>query len=229
MMAFTRWNQVRRMVGRTLALALLVVSLTSLAAAHDAHAQSDEPTPMCNGTAATIWVDSTYTIHGGPDNGKQYLLANGLAPDVQAEKIVLVLRGTPGADVIVGTAQDDVIYGNVAAETPDGDDLICGGGGNDYLSGVAGNDTIFGGTGDDTLSGGAGDDKLYGENGYDTLRGSAGDDEMHGGADDDHLFGWKGIDKFYGDDGFDTANDVNKFPGEVDSYDSIERFDYQAP
>lgn len=71
------------------------------------------------------------------------------------------LRGTQGADTLVGGADDDVIYGFEGADT------LKGGGGNDVLAGNEGNDVLQGGDGDDYLLGGAGNDTIDGGAGND--------------------------------------------------------------
>jgi Ca2+-binding RTX toxin-like protein len=107
--------------------------------------------PMCNGQTATIYVNAAGKIVGGPDNGKTY----------RGE-----LRGTNGADVIVGTNGKDEIDGK------GGDDILCGGNGNDEIEGGSGNDTLFGE---------AGKDELKGEDGNDTLTGGPSADKFDGG------------------------------------------------
>lgn len=71
------------------------------------------------------------------------------------------LRGTQGADTLVGGADDDVIYGFEGADT------LKGGGGNDVLAGNEGNDVLQGGDGDDYLLGGPGADTIDGGAGND--------------------------------------------------------------
>lgn len=217
-----------RIAARTLAPAMLLVSLTPLAA-HATPALSVDA-PFCgvsgveapgsapldpNRKQATVWVDTNNVVHAPadhPDNGKPYMFyqasvtqADGTVRQFTPADVVLVLRGTPGDDVMVGTRFDDAIYGNVAAQSLDGsgsgsNDVVCGDGGNDFLIGVAGTDTIYGGPGNDILSGGAGSDALDGGAGTDTLRGGAGDDRLTGGPN---------ADSFYGSQGDDTATDYN--------------------
>jgi len=79
-------------------------------------------TPMCNGQAATIYVNAEGIIVGGPDNGKLYKHK---------------LEGTSGVDVIVGTSDKDDI------DAKAGNDVVCGGGANDVLEGAGGNDHLF--------------------------------------------------------------------------------------
>lgn len=71
------------------------------------------------------------------------------------------LRGTQGADTLVGGAGDDVIYGFEGADT------LKGGGGNDVIAGNEGNDVLQGGDGDDYLLGGPGNDTIDGGAGND--------------------------------------------------------------
>lgn len=125
------------------------------------------------------------------------------------------LRGTPGADRLMGGAQADAIWGRGSA------DRLFGMGGNDKVKGEAGADTISGGTGNDRVTGGAGDDRadggagndrlaggggadlLWGQAGRDVLRGQGGTDRLIGGADDDALQGGGGNDKAEGGAGRD--------------------------
>ncbi len=106
----------------------------------------------CNGREATIRVDETGIVRGGPLDGQPY---------------AGVLEGTDGDDVILGTSRADEIMGN---------------GGNDVICGDGGADTIHGGAGDDLLFGGPGDDRLFGDDGNDTLQGGEGRDFADGGA-----------------------------------------------
>ncbi|PIG94248.1 FG-GAP repeat protein [Gloeocapsopsis sp. IPPAS B-1203] len=65
---------------------------------------------------------------------------------------MVIIRGTPSNDTLVGTRFADTIYGLV---------------GNDLLLGLAGSDTLYGGLGNDTLNGGIGIDSLIGGLGND--------------------------------------------------------------
>ena len=65
-----------------------------------------------------------------------------------------VIRGTPGADRLVGTSLPDALVG---------------GAGNDALLGLGGDDILVGGRGNDRISGGEGDDIAYGDAGDDTI------------------------------------------------------------
>lgn len=94
-------------------------------------------TSVCNGMLATIYVNTSGTIVGGPKDGKPY---DGL------------LVGTTGNDVMLGTAGNDHVIGN------GGDDTICGADGNDQLQGNNGNDTMVGGEDGDSFKGGGGND-----------------------------------------------------------------------
>jgi len=124
----------------------------------------------------------------------------------------LDLRGTPGADTLLGAALDDTIDGG------DGADIIDGGAGNDRLlggdesmagtgddiRGGAGNDQLHGGAGDDRLDGGEGDDLLYGDGGDDRLNGGLGNDRLEGGDGNDTLDGSPGDDYLSGGAGDDV-------------------------
>jgi VCBS repeat-containing protein len=75
------------------------------------------------------------------------------------------LKGTPGADTLIGTEMDDMITSVV------GDDRIGGGvAGDDYLDGGAGNDVLLGGDGKDWLIGGLGNDVMTGGGEADQFR-----------------------------------------------------------
>jgi CSLREA domain-containing protein len=105
-----------------------------------------EPAPVCSGRTATVYVQTTGVIKGGPDNGVVY---NGR------------LRGTTGADIMVGTAGNDIFIGSR------GNDRFCGGGGNDNIKGGAGKYSLFGEGGKDKLNGGGGSDRCVGGPGKD--------------------------------------------------------------
>jgi Ca2+-binding RTX toxin-like protein len=157
--------------------------------------QPPPPSPICNGLAATIWVENGI-IRGGSQNGAAYNK---------------VLTGTHGDDVIVGTDNTDIIFGL------NGNDTICGLGGADIIESGNGDDAAFGGSGHDAikgwhgvdlLDGGEGDDALFGWNGTDTLFGGDGNDTLDGGSGDDVLDGQSGdYDTLFGGDGNDTIND----------------------
>lgn len=95
--------------------------------------------PVCNGMLATIFVNASGIIVGGPKNNRTY---KGL------------LVGTAGNDVMLGTGSDDRINGI------NGDDTICGAGGNDRLNGNNGDDTMVGGGDSDRFKGGGGNDTV---------------------------------------------------------------------
>jgi hypothetical protein len=75
-----------------------------------------------------------------------------------------VAKGTPAADVIVGSGRGDRIGGGA------GRDSICAGAGRDVVHGGPGRDRIYGGVGKDRLFGGRGRDRLFGGPGRDLLR-----------------------------------------------------------
>jgi CSLREA domain-containing protein len=111
--------------------------------------------PMCNGQTATIYVNNSGIIVGGPNNGQAY-----------AGK----LNGTAGADVMVGTNGRDEFSAR------GGNDVLCGRGNNDELEGGGGRDRIFGEDGNDILAGEGGNDTLTGGLGADRFRGGEGTD-----------------------------------------------------
>lgn len=115
-------------------------------------------TPSCGGELATIFVDESGIIHGGPTHGLPY---SG------------VLAGTRGDDVILGTIGDDLIIGG------HGDDILCGGAqGDDMLLGGHGSDVFITGEGDDFLVGGQGNDLMTGGLGADFFVGGGGFDTV---------------------------------------------------
>lgn len=76
--------------------------------------------PTCNGSTATIYVDSGLIV-GGASNGQAY---------------AGTLTGTSSADVIVGTSGDDIINAS------GGNDTICPGDGTDTVDGGTGTNTL---------------------------------------------------------------------------------------
>ena len=100
------------------------------------------PAPTCNGQTATIYVNNSGVIVGGPNNGLTYTGK---------------LNGTAGSDVIVGTNGRDEVSAR------GGNDIVCGRGDNDELEGGGGRDQIFGEDGNDILAGEGGNDTLTGE------------------------------------------------------------------
>jgi Ca2+-binding RTX toxin-like protein len=168
----------------------------------------------CKGVSATVYVDGTGTIVGGPSDGQAY---NGvLKGDVTSPNVI---KGTDGDDRIVGGILDDLICagpGNDFVNGGRGDDVIWGQAGEDDLIGGVGSDEVHGGGGADNLdeSGGSANDtnSLYGEGGRDHIDGSRGDDyinggsgrdTINGGAGDDEIVGGKGADILFGDGGND--------------------------
>ncbi|SLN56708.1 Bifunctional hemolysin/adenylate cyclase precursor [Roseivivax jejudonensis] len=109
-----------------------------------------------------------------------------------------VLRGTDGADRIVGTAWADTLAGL------SGPDTLIGAGGNDVIAASDGDDRVEGGEGRDNIGGGTGDDTLLGQGGRDTLGGGYGDDRLEGGWDHDVMAAGPGADLLIGGPGDDT-------------------------
>jgi uncharacterized repeat protein (TIGR01451 family) len=159
------------------------------------------PAPICNGQAATIYVNNSGIIVGGPNNGQPYA-GN--------------LNGTAGADVIVGTSGRDEVSAR------GGSDVVCGGGDNDKLEGGGGRDQLFGQGGNDILRGGEGNDELDGGGGRDQLFGQGGNDVLAGEDGNDTLTGGLGADRFRGGGGTDTATDFT--PAQGDTKTGVENF-----
>ena len=116
------------------------------------------------------------------------------------------VRGTDGADVIIGSAGPDVI------RSGGGRDVVCAGAGKDRVHSQGGDDVVRGGDGADTLSGGNwrdsllggdGDDVIHGDSAQDVLFGQRGDDRLYGGVEADVLFGGRGADLLRGENGND--------------------------
>jgi len=114
----------------------------------------------------------------------------GAAPGLTCGDQRATLRGTDGADRLVGTPRRDVIQAGA------GDDLVDGRGGGDL---------ICGGPGDDMLRGGASVDALRGDAGNDLLQGDTEDDVLLGGPGDDRAEGGDGYDVAYGASGRDAC------------------------
>ena len=176
--------------------------------------------PLCDGKAATIYVNESGVVVGGPWNGQNYggILQGTEGGDViigtdDSEQIhglggddtICALGGTD--DAILGGAGNDRIFGEDGADEligEDGDDYLDGGAGYDTFQGGSGNDTILGGAGADLADGGDGADTINGDAGRDTLRGGAGSDTIHGGDDNDLIDGQADSDQLFGDAGNDT-------------------------
>ena len=119
------------------------------------------------------------------------------------------VRGTSGADKLIGTRGGDVFAagaGDDVVEGRGGDDVICGGDGKDLLLGAAGGDRIDGGEGADDLIGSAGDDVLIDRGGGDSLFGGNGDDLLRAGDGNELLVPGPGGDRISGGAGVDEAS-----------------------
>jgi Ca2+-binding RTX toxin-like protein len=84
-----------------------------------------------------------FVLNGGA--GNDVIIFDTGLPDAFHPRVV-ILRGGPGNDTIVGSDRADRILGE------DGNDTINGGVGNDLIDGGTGNDTINGGGGNDTAN-----------------------------------------------------------------------------
>jgi hypothetical protein len=143
----------------------------------------------------------------------------------------VTIRGTPGADHIVGTARRDVIYAGAGSDlvrSRRGGDLICAGRGGDVVRSRHGNDRVRGGPGRDVLRLGGRDDAARGGHGHDriffgpgddrmdfgllragtTKLGGAGDDLIRGGPGGDWISGGAGSDDLFGGPGADEIGDL---------------------
>ncbi len=130
---------------------------------------------FCLGVAATIYVNESNIIVGGPDDGDPY---------------AGVLTGGNESDVIIGTENADII------NSGNNSDIVCGRGGDD---------DIKGGNNSDTIDGGDGDDVLDGENASDIVCGGNGDDSILGGNSGDAIDGGTGTDTIDGQNGNDIC------------------------
>ncbi len=101
------------------------------------------------------------------------------------------IKGTAGADTLVGTTLQDVVMG---------------GGGNDTIHAVDGDDVVYGGAGGDEVYDLYGDDTIYGGSGRDGILDSEGNDFINAGSDDDVVWAGAGDDTYIGGSGFDTIN-----------------------
>jgi len=134
------------------------------------------------------------------------------------------LRGTLGANQLVGAAGSDVLDGSLGTDHLDGGDgydfahyansaegvlvsLLSNGG----LGGDAEGDTftsieaVFGSLYDDIISGDHGDNNLFGESGDDRLIGNNGHDGLLGGLGADRMEGGAGNDDYFVDNNLDVV------------------------
>ncbi|WP_062212860.1 calcium-binding protein [Aureimonas sp. AU12] len=113
---------------------------------------------------------------------------------------ITLVRGTDGADTIIGHNVVNTANSTVRGITIDGkggDDKITGSEQADNLTGGDGADTLQGRDGNDYLTGGNGNDVVIGGNGVDQLLGGAGQDILAGQAGNDQLTGGTEADQFY--------------------------------
>ncbi len=150
-----------------------------------------DPTPMCMGYPATIWVDDDGIIHStNPDqNGLSYAsVGYRLEGTSQLDDVIV---GTPGNDIIKGHSGFDLICGLA------GNDWIWGDNDNDIILAGGGNDLVWGGNGNDEIDGGVGAyDRMFGDNGADYLYDPDGVESAHGENGDDTIIvtladGWR--------------------------------------
>ena len=87
----------------------------------------------------------------------------GVASVVSHSTFALYLREMGGTHI----GADDFLFGALRGTA--GAETIVGGSGDDRIEGLAGDDTLSGGGGDDVLVGGGGDDRLYGDGGADSF------------------------------------------------------------
>ena len=114
----------------------------------------------------------------------------------------VVITGTAGGDILVGTDDDDIISG------AGGDDVIAGRGGDDLLNGGPGDDMITSGAGQDLVNGGLGNDIITLIGDGSVANGNAGDDVFFIGVEG-------GLDLvFNGGAGFDTV-DLGELDGTI--------------
>jgi uncharacterized protein len=84
----------------------------------------------------------------------------------------MIIRGTPGSDILVGSAEEDWVKGRAGPDLlvgDDGVDVLFGNAGDDALRGDGDADVDFGGDGNDSFVIGAGGDHLFGEAGNDSF------------------------------------------------------------
>lgn len=114
-------------------------------------------------------------VHSGDDTGKSVSSAG----DVNGDGLDDLLVGAPGVGFLDGSAY--IIFGQaptaaVHLKGTSGAQSLVGGEQKDSLSGVGGDDQLWGHGGKDRLAGGAGGDTLAGGSGKDVLIGGKGDD-----------------------------------------------------
>jgi serralysin len=100
------------------------------------------------------------------------------------------IKGTEGADFLVGTTLQDVIMGGAGNDTihaADADDVVYGGAGGDEIFDLDGNDTIYGGSGRDGILDSLGDDYINAGSDDDVVVAGAGNDTYIGGSGQDEL------------------------------------------
>ncbi|MBE9066248.1 hypothetical protein IQ260_06245 [Leptolyngbya cf. ectocarpi LEGE 11479] len=148
---------------------------------------------------ADLLPDDIQTIVQGYGSGKGSVKPLGGSPTPPPKPPTssnkAVIRGTVGADTLIGGSNSQRIVGKR------GNDVINGKGGNDKLIGDHGNDRLLGGSGNDQLLGGANNDQLLGGTGNDTLLGGDGNDILQGAwrrrsAEKDVMTGGRGRDTF---------------------------------
>ncbi|MCC6890688.1 MAG: hypothetical protein IT536_19360 [Hyphomicrobiales bacterium] len=104
----------------------------------------------------------------------------------------VVLGGTPGDDIMIGSIGDDTLWGDA------GNDRLEGGDGVDNIMGGAGHDIITDLGGDDNIKGEAGNDVIHGGNGFNLILGGPGKDFIITGEDVSDTFGGPGDDFILG-------------------------------
>jgi probable HAF family extracellular repeat protein len=151
--------------------------------------------PRMEGIVAVNDRGSILAARLNPPGAGTYVLApatcHGRQPTITGTHGEDVLRGTPGADVVVAGAGDDRI------RTGGGRDLVCAGGGDDWISG---------GGAIDILLGERGADEIHAEQGADGIRGGRGNDRLYGDRDDDALDGGRGRDRLVASAGADSLD-----------------------
>lgn len=130
--------------------------------------------PVIRDNPATVGPDTNYVQYTGGEH--------------------VVLGGTNGVDILIGSIGDDTLWGD---------------GGNDRLEGGDGNDSIRGGPGDDIITDVGGDDNIQGDDGHDVIHagngvnlvlGGFGNDFIVTGEDASEAFGGPGHDFILGSD-----------------------------
>jgi hypothetical protein len=183
------WTSIRENVAAGYTTAESVVAAWMKSSGHRANILSADITHMGVGYSYLAKDTGVKNYH---HYWTQLFAAGDPSPGTYIAEDSGALRGTSGADSLVGGVAGELLFGL------DGNDTLRGQDGNDSVSGDLGNDYLFGGLKNDTLMGGDGSDRLYGNEHSDRLIGvnpNSGQ-PLIGVGERDQLFGGSGADIF---------------------------------